>query len=247
MIGSHPSASSAVISTFLSPSEAIQIGMVSRSGWSRILSGLPSPRPWSSESGMSKNDVVDSSGSRLRPGADQPDDLAGPAERLVVGHPVEPLDHLRPGGAEAEDRPAGGHVVQPGGGLQDRSRRAREDVEDARGDLEPLGLRGQVAHQRGRVEAVGLGDPDHVEAGLLELGHLVCGVARVAGVLEGVGELHRLIVTVLLSRLQGGCLMSLGPARDRLVGVGRGPRRRCPGSSAAPGRGWPRGWRRTPS
>ena len=65
-IGSQPSASSAVISTFLSPSEATQIGMVSRSGWTRIFSGLPRPSPWPSDSGMSKM-PCDSSGSRLRP------------------------------------------------------------------------------------------------------------------------------------------------------------------------------------
>ena len=67
MIGSQPSASSAVIWTFLSPSEAIQIGMVSRSGLTRIFSGLPSPRPLPGESGMSKNSLCESSGSRLRP------------------------------------------------------------------------------------------------------------------------------------------------------------------------------------
>ena len=106
----------------------------------------------------------------LEAGPDDPDHLAGAAERLVVGQAVEPLDHLRPRGAETEHRPAAGDVVEAGRGLQDRAGGAREDVEDAGGDLEPLGLGGQVAHQRGGVVAVGLGHPDHVEPGLLELG-----------------------------------------------------------------------------
>ena len=37
-------------------------------------------------------------------------------------------------------------------------------------DLDRLGLGGEVAHQRGGVEAVGLGHPDRVEPGLLERG-----------------------------------------------------------------------------
>ena len=65
------------------------------------------------------------------------------------------------------------------------------DVEDRRADLDRLGLRGEVAHERGGVEAVGLGDPDGVEPGLLERGDLVGGVARVAVVHQGEGELHR--------------------------------------------------------
>ena len=45
------------------------------------------------------------------------DDLAGAAQRLVVGEPVEALDHLRAGGAEADDRAAAGDVVEAGRGL----------------------------------------------------------------------------------------------------------------------------------
>ena len=68
--------------------------------------------------------------------------------------------------------------------------RARVDVEDAGADLDGLGLRGEVAHQRGGVEAVGLGDPDRVQARLLEPGDLVGRLTRVPGVDEGHGELH---------------------------------------------------------
>ena len=110
--------------------------MVSRSGWIRIFSGLPRPSPLPAE----QRDVkmpVRLQRLALEAGPDDPDHLAGAAQRLVVGHPVEPLDHLRPRGAQPEHRPAAGDVVEPGGGLQDRAGGAREDVEDAGGDLEP--------------------------------------------------------------------------------------------------------------
>ena len=138
-----------------------------------------------------------------QPAADQVDDLPGAAERLVVPDPVEPLDHLRSAGAEAEDRPALRHVVEAGRRLQDRARGARVDVEDRRPDLDRLGLGGQVAHQRGGVEAVRLRHPDPVQARLLEGGHLVGGLARVAGVHQLRRELHPSTVTEPLSRSQG--------------------------------------------
>ena len=53
---------------------------------------------------------------------DEVDDLAGAAERLVVGDAVEALDHLRAGRAEAEDRAAAADVVEAGGGLEQRAR-----------------------------------------------------------------------------------------------------------------------------
>ena len=49
--GSQPSATSAVICTFFSPSDATQIGIRGRTGWAMILSGLPSPVPCSGGSG----------------------------------------------------------------------------------------------------------------------------------------------------------------------------------------------------
>ena len=51
MIGSQPSAISAVASTLLPISDAHQIGIVDRTGWLMSLSGLPSPVPWPSGSG----------------------------------------------------------------------------------------------------------------------------------------------------------------------------------------------------
>ncbi len=43
--GSHPSAISAVTSTFLGPNEAMYTGMLARLGWLISFSGLPSPVP----------------------------------------------------------------------------------------------------------------------------------------------------------------------------------------------------------
>ena len=79
-------------------------------------------------------------------------------------------------------------------------------------DLQGLGLGGEVAHERGGVVAVGLGDPGDVEAGLLEGGDGVGRVARVAVVLDRSGEEHGPIVTVELSRSQGRGQSSDPPA-----------------------------------
>jgi hypothetical protein len=124
--------------------------------------------------------------------ADQLDDLAGPAERVGVGQAVEALDHLRARGAEAQDGAAAADVVEPGRGLQECSRRAREDVEDGCADLDRLGLRGEVSHEGGGVEAVGLWHPDAVKAGILQGLDLVCCLPGIAGVEECAGELHEL-------------------------------------------------------
>ena len=51
-IGSQPSATSAVMATFFSPSAATQIGMRGRTGWLMSLSGLPSPVPSPGGKGM---------------------------------------------------------------------------------------------------------------------------------------------------------------------------------------------------
>ena len=51
MIGSQPSACSAVASTLLPMSDAHQIGMSARTGWLMSLSGLPSPVPCPAGSG----------------------------------------------------------------------------------------------------------------------------------------------------------------------------------------------------
>ena len=119
------------------------------------------------------------------------DDLAGAAERRGVGHAVEALDDLRPGRADAEREPPAGDVVQARGGLRERGRRAGVDVEDAGGDLQPLGLGGDVAHLAHRVEAVRLRDVDDVEAGLLVVGQLLDGLLETSGVAERHPDAHR--------------------------------------------------------
>ena len=52
-IGIHPSAISAVMATFLCPSDATQIGIRGRTGRPMIFNALPSPVPSPSGSGMS--------------------------------------------------------------------------------------------------------------------------------------------------------------------------------------------------
>ena len=73
---------------------------------------------------------------------------------------MEALDDLGTGGAEADHGAAAGHVVEAGRGLQEGAGGAGVDVEDAGADLDRLGTRGEVAHQRRGVEAVRLGDDD---------------------------------------------------------------------------------------
>ena len=109
---------------------------------------------------------------------------------LSYATPWKPSITCGSGRPEAQHGPAARHVVEARHRLEDGARRARVDVEDARPDLHPLGLRREVAHQRRRVEAVGLGDPDHVEPGSLQRGHLVGRLARVAGVHQRHRQLH---------------------------------------------------------
>jgi hypothetical protein len=118
------------------------------------------------------------------------DVVADAGHRLVVRHAVESLDHLRTGGPEAEDEPAVRHVVEAGCGLGHTRGSPREHVEDARPDLDRRGLRREEAHLRHGVEAVGLGHPDHVEAGLLQFDDLLHVCVEVARVVDRHRELH---------------------------------------------------------
>ena len=53
-----------------------------------------------------------------------------------------------------------------------------------------LGVGGHVAHQARRIEAVGLGDPDHVEAGTLQLLQLRDGLLEATRVAQHRRDLH---------------------------------------------------------
>ncbi len=83
--------------------------------------------------------------------------------------------------------------VDAGGRHGDQRRSAAVDGQDGRADLDALGLGGQVAHEARRVEAVGLGDPHHVEADLLELGDLAGGLLVASGVVQRHGDLHEVV------------------------------------------------------
>ncbi len=100
------------------------------------------------------------------------DDLAGPREWAVVGHPVKPLDDLWSRRTQPEHAPAAREGVDAGGRHGDEGRRPGVDGQDGGPDLDPLGLGSQVAHQAGRVVAVRLRHPHGVEADLLEVGYL---------------------------------------------------------------------------
>lgn len=140
--------------------------------------------------------------------AAQFDGLAGPAERLVVRLAVPALDDLRPGRAEPQQRPAAGDRVESGTGLGDQGGGAGVDVEDRRTDLHAFGAGGQIAHEGGRVEAVGLRDPDGVESGGLQGSDLVAGLARVARVVQRQGEFHQSVVS-----FRGRCMLGTSQSR----------------------------------
>ena len=119
------------------------------------------------------------------------DDLPGPADRRVVGHPVPALDHLRTGGADAEREPAARHVVQARRGHRGQRRRPRVQLEDAGGDLQPLRPRRDEAELADRVEAVRLRHEHDVQPGLLVVGQLGHGLGEAARVVQGHPDAHR--------------------------------------------------------
>ncbi len=119
------------------------------------------------------------------------DDLPGTADRRVVGNPVPPLDHLRPRRPDAEREPAAGNVVEPGRGHRGQRGRARVQLEDPRGDLQPLGPGGDEAKLADRVEAVGLGHEHDLQARLLVVGELLHRLRETARVVQRHPNAHR--------------------------------------------------------
>ena len=190
-MGSHPSATSAVMATFFSPSAATQIGIRGRTGWLISLRGLPSPVPSSGGQGdVVRRTVVGERGLAGPHVAADLDDLAGAGERSVVGHAVEALDHLGARGAETEVAAPTRNGVDAGRRHGDQRRCPAVDGHDGRADLHPLGLGRQVPHVAGCVEAVGLGHPDDVQPDLLQLHRLAGRLGEPAGVAQRHGQLH---------------------------------------------------------
>jgi len=110
--------------------------------------------------------------------------------RLLVWNAVEALDDLRARGAEAEDEPATRHEVEACRGLAHARCRTRKHIQDASTDFDRVGLGGEIAHLRHRVEAVRLGHPDDVKASLFEFLNLCNVGVEVTGVADLHGELH---------------------------------------------------------
>jgi hypothetical protein len=65
-------------------------------------------------------------------------------------------------------------------------------------DLHLLGEGGDVSHQTRTVQPVCLGQPDHIEPGLLELCHLGCSLAEAAGIAKKCRDLHRHLGGILI-------------------------------------------------
>ena len=213
-IGSQPSASSAVSSTFLGPSDATWIGMPDRRGCVMIFSGLPRPVPWSAGSGswyfLPSCTTCSSRAQTLR----QISMISRVRWSGVVGHAVESLDDLRARGTQTEDAATLGQVVDARRGHRHQRGRAGVDRQDARRDLHGVGHRREVAHEADGVVAVGLGDVDDVQAGLLERLHLCDRFGEAAGVADLHADLHD-EVPPTFSVLPSHSLRSASCARSR--------------------------------
>jgi hypothetical protein len=102
---------------------------------------------------------------------DDLDRLPGARARRGERDAVQPLHHLRPGRAEAEQEPSLGHVGERQRRLRDRDRRAGAELDDPGPQQQPAGAGGEEPEGRRGVRTPRLGDPADVEAQLLRLDH----------------------------------------------------------------------------
>lgn len=125
------------------------------------------------------------------------DDLAGAADRRVVGHAVEALDHLRAGGPEAEDEAAVGDVVQAGRRHRGQRGGPRVQLQDARGQLHVIGPGGEIAERAHRVERVRLGHEDDVQSGPFQVGDLGGHFLETARIVDAQSDTHESTIPTL--------------------------------------------------
>ena len=96
------------------------------------------------------------------------DDLSGARQWRVVGHAVEPLDHLGTGRSQAQDAAPLRELVDADRRHGQECRGARVEGQDARADLRPLRDRGQEPHGGHGVGAVGLARPEVLDPDVLQ-------------------------------------------------------------------------------
>src|SRR3954453_13652880 len=121
------------------------------------------------------------------------DVLARALQLLWEALAVPALGHLGAGGAEAEDHPAVGELIEGGGGHRRHRRGARRHLEDRRAEFDLLGLRCDPGEHGRGVRAVGLRGPDRVEPGRLRLLYeldLLAGGQPEAPVANAYAQLH---------------------------------------------------------
>jgi len=112
------------------------------------------------------------------------DGLAGCLQRLLVRHAVPAFDHLRAGRTNTERESAAGYSVESGRGHGQQRWRAAVKRKDSRGEFDRFGLGCEEAQDRHGVEAVQLGDPQHVDSGALQVGGLIGCRHRIAAVTD---------------------------------------------------------------
>ena len=107
----------------------------------------------------------------LAPGR-QPHDLdrlPHPRQRMAEWHAVQPLDHLRARGAQAQQEPAAGDVRQGDRRPGDGHRRPGAELDDPRSQQHAVGSRGQEPQRRRRLGSPCLGHPADVQTQLFRL------------------------------------------------------------------------------
>ena len=97
----------------------------------------------------------------------QVDDLDGffqSCQRRIEFHAVEMFDHLRAAGAQADSRSAIGELIERPKMLRQSRRRARINIHDRGGQLNPAGVFRQGREQRERIVSPRLRDPDRMDS-----------------------------------------------------------------------------------
>src|SRR6202011_3598614 len=118
------------------------------------------------------------------------DDLARAGQRLVERHTVPTLDYLRTRRAEPEHEPAVGYRIKTCSCHGRQCRCARVNRQDAGRQFCAVSGGGEVAEDGDGVEAVELGDPQHIDPRGLEVSRSPCRALNIARVSDRGRELH---------------------------------------------------------
>jgi hypothetical protein len=106
-----------------------------------------------------------------------------------------------PKGAQSQVKTSVGQRVNASGRHGDQRGGAGVDRQDGRANVDLVGEGREISHERRSVKAVGLGNPDQVEAGLFHLAHLTGRFLEAAAVTEHCRNLHVSSAKVLVRQV----------------------------------------------